>query len=63
MPAVSKAQFRRMEWLHGQGKISDEKLKEWTHGVDYEHLPERVTQQRKAKADSNTWPLKRRKRK
>ena len=42
MPAVSKAQFREMFVLRKKGKITDAQLHDFTHGVMYKSLPERI---------------------
>lgn len=42
MPAESKAQFREMYVLHKQGKITDKQLADYTKGVDYKSLPDKV---------------------
>ena len=39
MPARSKKQFRQMFVLAEQHKITPSQLKDFTHNVDYKHLP------------------------
>lgn len=52
MPAVSKKQFRKMEELHKQGKISTKTLHEFTHGVDFHSLPDRAPGTDKTKTNA-----------
>lgn len=41
MPAVSKDQFKKMQVLYHEGKISKKTLDEYTHGVDFSNLPDK----------------------
>lgn len=47
LPAKSKQQWRKMQLLYRQGKISKAELDRFVKGVDYEALPERVGKKRK----------------
>ncbi len=47
MPARSKAQYRKMLALYKAGHIDKETLEEWTKGVDYDSLPERLREKEK----------------
>jgi len=47
MPAVSKAQFKKMFLLYHQGKITKKQLDEFTHGVNYGKLPAKKAQKRR----------------
>lgn len=47
MPAVSKKQFKKMFVLAEEHKISPSQLKDFTHGVDYKHLPLRAPKKKK----------------
>jgi hypothetical protein len=49
-PVVSKAQFGKMFILYKQGKITKSQLDDFTHGVNYKKLPERVKPKVKAVA-------------
>lgn len=42
MPVRSKRQFRFFYAAHKRGEISDKELKEWTGGVHYGSLPEKI---------------------
>jgi hypothetical protein len=50
MPFSSKAQWRKFGELLEQGKISQETFDEWSHGVDYDSLPERVSPNKQPEA-------------
>lgn len=39
MPAVSKAQFKKMAVLYRQGKTTKEQFDDFDKGVDYKDLP------------------------
>ena len=41
MPAKSKEQFRKLQILYKEGKISKKVLDEYVHGVDFSKLPDR----------------------
>lgn len=41
MPAVSKAQFKKMFALYEEGKITKKQLDDFTKGVDYKSLPKK----------------------
>jgi len=41
MPAVSKAQFKKMFVLYKQHKITKKQLDEFTKGVNFKKLPKR----------------------
>jgi len=41
MPAVSKAQFKKMHVLYRQGKITKKQLDEFTKSVEYKKLKTR----------------------
>jgi hypothetical protein len=52
MPAKSKEQFVKMNILYKEGKISKKVHDDFTHNVDFKHLPDRfqsVHYKRKAK--------------
>lgn len=48
MPAKSKAQFRKMQILHKQGKITAAQLKDFTN-VNYSKLPARKGKKKRGK--------------
>ena len=49
MPIKSKAQWRRFAAMLRRGEISRAKFDEWTHGVSFKSLPERVQGKKKRK--------------
>ena len=52
MPARSKKQFRQMFVLAEQHKITPSQLKDFTHNVDYKHLPLRAPKKKKMDEES-----------
>jgi hypothetical protein len=56
MPSTSKAQYRKMEQLFKEGRISAQELENFNSGVSYSDLPEHVA----PKVSSTTFnPLRR----
>lgn len=47
MKVTSRAQYLKLHELHRDGKITHDKLKEATEGVDYLGLPERAEKEDK----------------
>lgn len=41
MPVKSKSQWRKLASEVNKGRMSQRKFQEWTHGINYDKLPER----------------------
>lgn len=47
MPAKSKAQFKKVFVLERQGKMTKKQVGDFTHGVNYKKLPDRVKKKKR----------------